>query len=98
MEINDTWTDNSILELEWSNSFDVSLPLYYELSIGVQKGSGSVLKWVELSTMEPSYRISSPNLFRDLDYFVTVTAISYAGLHTSISQLVPGIPISGMQP
>ena len=59
-------------------------------------GSGSVLKWMEISSMETAYRVMTPYVFRDMDYFVTVTEISSAGLHASISQFIPGIPISGL--
>lgn len=56
-------------------------------------GSGSVRKWVELGTMETSYIVSSVLLQHSVDYFVAVTAISSAGLHTTATQLLAGVPV-----
>ncbi len=82
----------SELLLDWSGKFVSPAPLYYELSIGTQMGSGSVRKWVELSTTESSF--SLPVLSSDRDYFVTVTAIASSGVQTTAVQLLAGLPIS----
>lgn len=80
------------LLVEWSDKFTTSdIPLYYELSVGTRMGSGSVVRWLE--TTGTSIQSTNPQLSSERDYFVTLTAITYAGLHTTAIQFVPGIPI-----
>ena len=85
-----------MLSLDWSEKFVNPAPLYYELSIGTQMGSGRVQRWVELSMTESRYNVPSGYLSRDIDYFVSVTAITSAGLHTTVTQLLPGVPVPGV--
>lgn len=77
--------------LEWSNKFNSSVPLYYEVSVGTRMGSGSMVRWLE--STGTFIQSTNPQVSSERDYFVTLTAISYAGLHTTVTQLVPGIPI-----
>ena len=91
--VNVSWSGDSSLSLDWSGKFRSPSPLYYELSIGPQLGSGRVLKWVELSMAEPSYTTARGLLRRDGDYFVSLTAITSSGLHTTSSQLIAGMPL-----
>lgn len=80
-----------MLSLDWTGKFTSPAPLYFELSIGRQKGSGHVLMWVELSTTEASYSLSSLRV--EMDYFVSITAVTSSGLHTTATQLIAGIPL-----
>lgn len=82
-----------MLTVDWSGKFTSPAPLYFEFSLGTQKGSGSVRKWVELGTMETRYTVSSTQLERSGDYFVAVTAISSSGLHITATQLLAGVPV-----
>ena len=91
--INSSWSGDNVLTVDWSDRFTSPAPLYFELSLGTQMGSGSVRKWVELSTMATSYVVSSELLDRSEDYFVTVTAIGSSGLHSTASQLLAGVPV-----
>ena len=93
--INATWITDSELQLEWFGAFSSAAPLYFELSLGPQMGSGSILKWVELSTMATSFTVTNSRLRRSTDYFVALTAISYSGLHTNVNQLLAGLPLEG---
>jgi len=68
-----------------------SVPLYYEVSLGTRMGSGSVIRWLE--TTGTSIQSTNPRLSLETDYFVTLTAITYAGLHTTDTQFISGIPI-----
>ena len=78
--------------IEWSNVFTTTtLPLYYEISFGTRMGSGSILRWLE--TTDTSIQLTNPQLSIERDYFVTVTAINYAGLYTTVTQFVPGTPV-----
>ena len=79
------------LLIEWPNKFVSSVPLYYEVSVGSRMGSGSVVRWLE--TTGTSIQTSNPQLSSEKDYFITLTAITYTGLHTTYTQLVPGMPI-----
>lgn len=90
---NVSWSDDSVLTVDWAGRFSSPAPLYFEFSLGTQKGSGSVRKWVELSTVETGYSVSSMLLQRVEDYFVTVTAITSSGLHSTTSQLIAGVPL-----
>lgn len=47
--------------------------------------------WVELSTTEASYSLSSLRV--EMDYFVSITAVTSSGLHTTATQLIAGIPL-----
>ena len=90
---NATWIADGQLHLEWFESFTSPTPLYYELSLGPQMGSGSIIKWVELSTIQTAVTLSDERLQRSSDYFVALTAISYSGLHTTSNQLLAGMPL-----
>ena len=91
--MNVTWVSDTQLQLDWFEYFTSPTPLYFELSLGPQMGSGSILKWVELSTMQTSIVISDGRLHRSSDYFISLTAISYSGLHTTANQLLAGVPL-----
>jgi len=52
-------------------------------------GSGSVIRWLE--TMDTSLQITDTRLSTEESYFLTLTAISYAGLHTTTAEFVPEI-------
>lgn len=91
--INDSWSQSSVRTFDWTGKFVSPAPLYFELSIGTQMGSGRIRKWVELSTAQTSYSVSGSVLQRSEDYFVAVTAISSSGLHTTASQLIPSMPL-----
>lgn len=91
--INATWISDSLLQLDWFELFASHAPIYYELSLGTQMGSGSIVKWVELSTLQSSITISDSRLQRISDYFVSLTAISYSGLHFTTNQLLAGMPL-----
>ena len=93
--MNATWISDSELQLEWFEAFSSPAPLYFELSLGPQMGSGSILKWVELSTMATSFTVTDSRLRRSMDYFVALTAVSYSGLHTTVNQLLAGLPLTG---
>ena len=58
-------------------------------------GSSSIERWVELSTQDTSYTVTSVRLRRNVDYFIALTAISSSGLHTTVSQLESGMPVTG---
>ena len=92
--INASWSHDSVLSLDWSGKFSSPTPLYYEISIGTQIGSGRVRKWVELSVAQSSYN-GSLQLVTNEDYFVAVTAISSSGLHTTAIELLSGLPLLG---
>lgn len=89
-EVNVTVLPPNIL-IEWHNKFTSSVPLYYEVSVGTRMGSGSLLRWVE--TTGTSVQFTSPQVTLEGDYFVTLTAITYAGIHTTITDFVAGMPI-----
>ena len=91
--MNATWLSQGQLHLDWLESFTSPAPLYYELSLGPQMGSGSIVKWVELSTIQSSIVISDRRLQSSSDYFVALTAVSYSGLHTTSNQLLAGMPL-----
>ncbi len=91
--INASWSQDSTLTLEWLGKFLSPSPLYYELSIGPQLGSGGVLKWVEVSVAQTSYSTAGGLLQREGDYFVSLTAITSSGLHTTDTQLLAGMPL-----
>lgn len=78
--------------IEWSGKFtSSSVPLYYEVSLGTRMGSGSVIRWLETTGI--SVQFTDPQLSLETDCFVTLTAITYAGLHTTYTQFISGIPI-----
>ena len=56
-------------------------------------GSGSIVKWVELSTSQSSITISDSRIQRSSDYFVSLTAVTFSGLHTTATQLLAGVPL-----
>ena len=92
--VNATWVANTQIQLDWSSKFSSTASLRYELSLGTQMGSGSIRKWVGLSSLQTSLLISDPQLTRNNDYFLSLTAIGSSGLHTTVSQMISGIPIS----
>lgn len=92
--INASWSHDSVFSLDWSGKFTSPAPLYYEISIGTQIGSGRVRRWVELSVAQSSYN-GSLQFMANEDYFVAVTAISSSGLHTTAIQLLSGLPLLG---
>ena len=79
--------------IEWSNKFTYSsfTPFYYEVSVGTRMGSASVLRWLE--TTDTFVQLTNPQLSLETDYFVTVTAITYAGIHVTDTMHVSGTPI-----
>ena len=87
MPINTTWTGNTLL-LEWEGRFTSSTPLYYEFSLGTQVGSGSIRRWAELETDQTSVMVTDTRLNQGMDYFLALTAISSAGLHTTADPIV----------
>lgn len=91
--INESWSQGSMLTLDWTGKFVSPAPLYFELSIGTQLGSGRFRKWVELSMTQTSYSVSGGLLQHSEDYFVAVTAISSSGLHTTAIQLLASLPL-----
>ena len=91
--INESWSEGSTLTLDWTGKFTSPTPLYFELSIGTQLGSGRLRKWVELSVAQTSYSVSDGLLERSEDYFITLTAISSSGLHTTAIQLIASLPL-----
>ncbi len=93
IRVNDTWLSSNQLSLDWSDKFTDPSPLRYELSIGTQRGSGSVQMWVEFSSMETSLTLSHPKLFRNIDYFLSLVAISSSGLYITANQVIAGIPM-----
>ena len=93
--MNATWLLDGTLQLEWFGTFSSPAPLYYELSLGSQMGSGSILKWAELSTMATSFAVADLRLHRSRDYFVSLTAVSYSGLHRIVNQFLAGVPLEG---
>jgi hypothetical protein len=93
VDVNVTWTEGTHLTLDWTGKFRSPVPLYFELSIGTQLGSGRIRKWVELSMTQTSYSVSAGLLQRTEDYFVTLTAISSSGLHSTAVQLMAGLPL-----
>lgn len=91
-QLNVTWSsDNEVLSLDWLGKFTHISPLYYEVSIGTQMGSGRVRRWVELSMVETSYNVTGSSIHRD--YFISITAISSSGLHATDTDFISGIPI-----
>lgn len=90
--INASWLQET-LHLDWSEKFTSVEPLYFELSMGTQMGSGYIRKWVELSVAETSYSVGGGVLERSEDYFVALTAIGSSGLHTTAIQLIAGLPL-----
>lgn len=91
--INESWSQGAVLTLDWTGKFISPTPLYYELSIGTQLGSGRIRKWVELSVAQTSYSVPSGLLQRDEDYFAVVTAIASSGLHTTAFKFLPSLPL-----
>ena len=91
--MNDTWLSSNQLSLDWSDKFTDSALLRYELSIGTQRGSGSVQMWVEFSSEETSLTLSHPQLLRRNDYFLSLIAISPSGLYVTVNQVIAGIPM-----
>lgn len=77
--------------IDWSGKFYSSIPLYYEVSLGTRMGSGCVVRWLE--TTNTFLQSTNPQLRSESDYFVTVTAITYAGMHTTAIQFISGMPI-----
>lgn len=80
------------LLIDWSGKFMSAVPLYYEVLVGTRMGSASILGWVE--TTGTSIRSTNPHLSLERDYFVTVTAVTYAGIHITDTLLIPAIPIA----
>ena len=93
MRVNDTWLSRTQLSLDWTDKFSSPAPLRYELSVGYQRGSGSIVKWVELSSDQMSITLAHPRLERSRDYYLTLTAIGESGLHTTHNQVIAGIPM-----
>jgi len=54
-------------------------------------GSGSVIRWLE--TIDTSLQITDTRLSTEESYFLTLTAVSYAGQHTTTTEFVPEIRI-----
>jgi len=75
--------------IEWTGTFMSTIPLYYEVSFGNRMGSGSVVRWLE--TMNTSLQITDTRLSTQESYFLTLTAVSYAGLHNTIIEFVPEV-------
>lgn len=94
MRVNDTWLSVNTLSFDWSNKFSSPAPLRYELSLGSQSGSGSVLKWAGFSSEESMLTLSHPRLVRSNDYYLTLTAISASGLTVTSTQVVAGVPMA----
>ncbi len=94
MRVNDTWLSSNTLSFDWSDKFSSPAHLRYELSLGTQSGSGSVLKWAGFSSEESLLTLSHPRLFRSRDYYLTLTAISASGLSVTSYQVIAGIPMT----
>lgn len=92
-KVNATWLSASQLQLDWTDKFSSPAPLRYEISLGSQRGSGSIRMWAEFSSEQTSLILSDPRLMRRLDYYLSLTAISASGLHTTMSQVIAGIPL-----
>ena len=80
------------LLIDWSGKFMSPVHLYYEVSVGTRMGSASILRWLE--TTDTSIQSTNPRLSLETDYFVTVTAVTYAGIHTTDTMLIPATPIA----
>lgn len=81
--MNATWSNGS-LHLDWSHTFVTTplSPLYFELSVGTQRGSGDITKWALISMDHTHYTVTDSRLDEMTEYFVSVVAISSSGLHT----------------
>ncbi len=97
MAINATWTSGSTnsLQLNWSGRFSSPAPIYYEFSLGTQVGSGSIRRWVERDTDLTSVTITDARLSTEVDYFLSLTAISSSGLHSTVGHMIASMPIMG---
>jgi hypothetical protein len=91
--INATWVDGS-LHFDWTDRFNSTAPLTFELSVGTLTGSGIIRKWEELSTDHTYYTVVDSRLSKVRDYFLTVVAVSSSGLHTVAGHMEPGLPLN----
>ncbi len=92
--VNNTWLDTNTLALDWTDKFTSSTPLGYEITLGTQKGSGSIVMWAGFSSDQTTFELSDNRLIRNMDYFVSLVAIGYNGLSTIANQVVAGIPLT----
>ena len=76
------------------------MPLYYELSLGMQVGSASITHWQEpLETERTSFTFDDVRLVRMNEYFLSLTAIAYSGHSTTINYMISNnmaVPISAV--
>lgn len=56
-------------------------------------GSSSIRRWVELGTDLTMVTITDARLDQETDYFLSLTAISSSGLHSTVDHLVPAMPL-----
>ena len=67
----------------------MGVPLYYEVSLGTQVGSAAVTRWKEpLETDSTSFKFSDARLNRLVDYFLSLTAITYSGHSTTVNFMI----------
>ena len=85
-----TW-DGSSVTVSWTDRFEppMGVPLYYEVSLGTQVGSAAVTRWKEpLETDSTSFKFSDARLNRLVDYFLSLTAITYSGHSTTVNFMI----------
>ena len=76
------------LTVTWDGLFSSPYPLYYEVSLGTQVGSGSIERWNPVETDVTQIVITNTNLNLLQEYFLSLTAIGFNGLSHTANYMV----------
>ncbi|XP_071964161.1 uncharacterized protein [Antedon mediterranea] len=83
-----TWPNTGNVKIDWDETFQANSSLIYEVSVGTKNGASDVVQWLE--TSEKTMLLS--NVGVNVDYFLTLTAINCAGLHSTVNTTFYQIP------
>ncbi|XP_033095404.1 uncharacterized protein LOC117099986 [Anneissia japonica] len=80
-DIEITWPHDETVKLDWEGTFQANSSLMYELTVGTQAGASDIVQWLETSEVA----VVLNNMKELVDYFVALTAVNCAGLHTTVN-------------